>query len=509
MSSRSRERIAAIDIGTNSIHMIVAERWRGGYRIIDREKEMAQLGLSSLDGQPLTGEAMERGVETITRMCEIASRWNAKEIVAVATSAVREAPNRKEFLRRVRETAGIRVDVISGEEEADLIFRAVRTEVQLDGSTALCIDIGGGSVELIVGTSDEIFFASSEPLGSLRMAQRFSLQDRPAPESIAACRREVQRHMRKLRKRIVPLGIDLCVGTSGTIQALTALFSETGSEPVSSGLREMSRATLEQEFDKLAARSNRERVDDLGVEPKRSSTIVAGAIVLEEILKTLSIRSIVACPVAIREGIISSRMSESQPSRSAGSLRLDLALALAERTDCDLRHARQVAKLAARIFEQTRELHGLPAGAGELLEYAALMHEAGRHVSERAHHQHTYYLIRHAELKGFSDEQLLVVANVGRYYRKKAPQNADGNLLELTEAQRLQTTKLAAILRIAEGLDRGHRQRVRDVGVRMERDAVSFSIRSRSDARVEVASAIKRAKYFASLFEVSVRFETN
>ncbi|MEO8034038.1 MAG: Ppx/GppA phosphatase family protein [Acidobacteriota bacterium] len=502
----ARERIAAIDIGTNSIHMIVAERWRGSYRVIDREKEMVQLGLSSLDGQPLTPEAIERGVKAIGRMCEIAARWNAREIVAVATSAVREAPNRRQFLRRVRETAGIKVEVISGEEEADLIFRAVRSAVQLDGSTALCIDIGGGSVEFVVGTAEEIFFASSEPLGSLRLAQRFALQDRPTPESVEACRSFVSRRLRKLRKRILPLGIDMFVGTSGTIQALTALFSKNEEQSSSSGLRATPRAALEGAVEKLAARSRQERVDEMGVEPVRSSTIVAGSIVLYEILKALDIDSILSCPAAMREGIIASRLAESPRPAAGGSLRMASTLALAERTDCDMRHARHVAHLAARIFEQTRTLHGLSTGARELLEHAALLHEAGMHVSERAHHRHTYYLVRHADLKGFTDEQLLIVANVARYYRKAAPRTDDPNLAELTEGQREEVSKLAAILRIAEGLDRGHRQSVRDVGVRVEEGQAHFDVRTRSDARVEINSAARRGKYFGSVFEVGVVF---
>src|SRR5436190_6863658 len=151
------KRIAAIDVGTNSIHMIVAETKARGYKVVDREKEMVQLGLSSLDGQPLTDEAIERGVMSIARMSEIAQRWNADEIIAVATSAVREAPNRREFLRLVREASGVKVRVISGEEEADYIFRAVRSAVDIDGSTAICIDIGGGSAEVILGTDSEIY----------------------------------------------------------------------------------------------------------------------------------------------------------------------------------------------------------------------------------------------------------------------------------------------------------------------------------------------------------------
>src|SRR4029077_18308626 len=168
MAAKPR-RIAAIDVGTNSVHMIVAETRERGYRVVDREKEMVQLGLASLDGQPLTDGAIERGVATIGRMAEIAAKWNVDEIVAVATSAVREAPNRRDFLRGVKEATGVKVRVISGEEEADYIFRAVRSAVEVGLQTALCIDIGGGSVELIVGKAHETHFTRSEPPGAVRL----------------------------------------------------------------------------------------------------------------------------------------------------------------------------------------------------------------------------------------------------------------------------------------------------------------------------------------------------
>jgi exopolyphosphatase/guanosine-5'-triphosphate,3'-diphosphate pyrophosphatase len=167
-----------------------------------------------------------------------------------------------------------------------------------------------------------------------------------------------------------------------------------------------------------------------------------------------------------------------------------------------------VARLARRIFNQTRELHRLPDDRAELLEYAAILHESGMHVSDRGYHKHTYYLIRHADLRGFTEEQLVIVANVARYHRKAPPSEDHQNLLELNEQQREEVEKLAAILRIAEGLDRSHRQSVRDVAVRCD-GQVRFLVRARSDAGVEIASAARRAKYFSSLFEKKVRFEAS
>jgi exopolyphosphatase/guanosine-5'-triphosphate,3'-diphosphate pyrophosphatase len=506
---RKPTRIAAIDIGTNSIHMIIAETRGRGYRVADREKEMAQLGLSSLDGEPLTAEAIERGVTTLTRMSQIAARWEVAEVFAVATSAVREAPNRREFLRRVREAAGIKVKVISGEEEADYIFRAVRNAVDLNGRTALCIDIGGGSVELIVGTTEETYFARSEPLGALRLAQRFTLQNVPADGAVDDCRRWVAARILKPAKRIRHLGVDVCVGTSGTILALAAICGTGEEEVPTSGLRVLERSALRDLIPKLASMNVRERAAAFSIDEKRAGSILAGAIALDEMLTLLEVDSLLACNAAMREGILESRVAALTTSqRTSGSVRGDSALALATRSDCDIKHAQHVARLAGRIFDQTRGLHGLPATSRELLEHAALLHETGRHVSDRAHHKHSYYLIRHGDLRGFTEDQILTVANVARYYRKAAPDASHRNLMELSAAQRTEVEKLVAILRIAEALDRGHQQRVRDIGVRVTDDEVKFEARTRADATVELASAQKRGKYFADLFSTHVNFGT-
>ncbi|HJT17510.1 MAG TPA: Ppx/GppA phosphatase family protein, partial [Thermoanaerobaculia bacterium] len=410
-------RVAAIDIGTNSIHMIIAELRKRDYRVVDKEKQMVQLGLGSLDGAPLASDAMNRAIAALVKMARVARGWEVEDIIAVATSAVREAPNRREFIKRARDEAGIRVRVISGEEEADYIYRAIRSAVDLDGSTALCVDVGGGSVEFVIGTSSEIYFTASEPLGALRLAQRFRLDDKPDAADVDACRAFIAQHLRRIHKRIKPIGVDWAIGTSGTIQALTSLASPN--EQQTSALRALKRESVEELVRTMSAMSAKERVEKLGVDEKRARNIVAGALVVCEVLGMLDVPSLLACPVAIREGIIESvRAEKKKPNREASSLRRKSVLALVDRSACDRRHAQHVARLARRIFNQTRSLHRLGDEFGELLEHAAMLHESGMHVSDRGYHKHTYYLIRHADLRGFTEDQLIVVANVARYHRK-------------------------------------------------------------------------------------------
>ncbi|HYI11372.1 MAG TPA: Ppx/GppA phosphatase family protein [Thermoanaerobaculia bacterium] len=501
-----RNRIAAIDVGTNSIHMIVVEEQKHGYRVIDKEKEMVQLGRGSLEGRPLTDDAIARGVEAMRKMGGIAERWKVKEVVAVATSAIREAPNGKRFLQAAQKASGIKVRVISGEEEADYIYRAVRSAIDFHGGTSLVIDIGGGSVELIVGTHDEVYFTRSEPVGALRIAQKFNLDRAATPEEVDKCRTFVRKRLKQTLGEVARLGFDFSVGTSGTIVTLSALAAN--GDTVSSGLRWLSRKRLRELIDALAPLDAAGRARRFPIEERRAETILAGAIVLDEIMRKLDVEQLRGCDAALREGIIEYVLDRHrEPARQAGSVRRSAVAGLVERSDVERAHATHVAKLALRIFDQTQDLHRLRTGERELLEYAALLHEVGMHVSYQDHQKHSYYLISHAGLRGFTTDQVAVVANVARYYRKDTPEETDDNFAPLSASQKDIVRKLTAILRIADALDRGRRRAVRDVSIEVGPKEVLFRPRLRGDADVELEAAVKRGKYFGKVFETGVDFE--
>lgn len=504
-----RTRIAAIDVGTNSIHMIVVEQQRHGVRVIDKEKDMVQLGRGSLEGRPLTDDAVERGVDALRRMAEIASRWDVQEIAAVATSAIREAPNGRRFIAAAQRAAGIKIRVISGEEEADYIYRAVRSAIDFHGGTALVIDIGGGSVELIVGTSDEVYFTGTEPLGALRIAQMFDLDRAAGASMVDDCRAYVRKRLKASLARVTALGFDFAVGTSGTILTLASLASVTG-ETVASGLKWLSRKRLRELIAEMAPLSVAERARTFSIDERRAETLLAGAIVLDEIMRKLEMQQLRACDAALREGIVEvvlDRLRQKEEKATGGSVRRSSVLALMERSDVERTHAVHVARLALRIFDQTEELHRFRMGERELLEYAALLHEIGMHVAYQDHHKHSYYLISHAGLRGFTGDQVTVVANVARYFRKTPPDEKHENFAQLSPSQQDVVRRLAAILRIADGLDRGRKRTVRDVAVHVENGSVKFQVRLRGDAQGDVASAAKRARYFGKVFEKDVEIE--
>lgn len=500
-----RRRIAAIDVGTNSIHMIVVEEQKHGYRVIDKEKEMVQLGRGSLEGRPLTDDAIERGVEAMTKMAGIAERWQVNEVVAVATSAIREAPNRRRFITAVQKASGIKVRVISGEEEADYIYRAVRGAVDFHGGTALAADIGGGSLELIVGTADQVYLTSSEPVGALRMSQMFTLDRAATPALVDECRSYVAKRLKKTLQRISALGFDFSVGTSGTIVTLATIASNV--DTMTSGLKWLSRKRLRELIDALTPLSAADRAKRFSIDERRAETVLGGAIVLDVIMRGLKLEQIRASDAALREGIVDSVLDRLPVAKERGSVRRASVLGLVERSDVERTHATHVARLALRIFDQTQDLHRLRTGERELLEYAALLHEVGMHVSYQGHHKHSYYLISHAGLRGFTTDQVAVMANVARYYRKSPPRDEDENFAQLSDAQKDVVRKLSAILRIADALDRGRRRAVRDVGVETHDGGVRFHVRLRGEGGVEVAAAMKRAKYFGKVFETDVDIE--
>lgn len=487
--------------------MIIAEALvRVGYRIIDKEKEMVQLGRGSLDGDPLTDDAIGRGVDVLSRMTEIAKRWEVDDVIAVATSAVREAPNRRAFISAVNDACGVKVRVISGEEEADYIYRAVRAAVDLRGGTACCIDIGGGSVELIIGTEREVFFTASEPLGALRLTQKFFENSGGGAED---CRAFVRKKMRKAVDRARSLGFDFCVGTSGTIVTLAQLAESPAKneDAIAAELRWLDVARLDALAAELPSMSVEDRVAKYGIDTRRAETLPAGAVALSEMLHALRVSRILTCDAALREGIVERWLDEShRGGRRETNVRRAAVLELAEKSDYEREHATHVARLALRIFDQTSELHGLKAQDRELLEYAALLHKVGLHVAFQKHHKHSYYMIRHAGLRGFTEDQIAVTANVARYYRKAPPSDDHANFAELTRPQRTTVSKLVAILRIADALDRGRRQAVRDVHVDAEGLKVRFDLRPRSNVSIELEAAEKRAKFFSRLFGREVIF---
>ncbi len=464
--------LAAIDIGTNSIHLVIARVGAGrSFETMDREKEMVRLGSGSGSGnmKRLTSDAMDRGVAVLERFRRLADAVDAP-VAAVATSAVREAENGHDFIRRARDEAGVQIEVVSGIEEARLIRLGVLQALPVYDRHHLVVDIGGGSTEIIIGHRDEDLFVRSMRLGAVRMTQQFFPDGRVSRGSVSHCRKFV-------RASLAPVGSDLgdrtfevAIGSAGTIQALAALVAAERPGPSSlatlNGV-ELTRDDVTSALKRLAkAPTVEERRRIEGLDAKRADIIVAGAIILDEVMNALSAERLLISDYGLREGVLLDAYE-----RRHGSARHHLhdvrqrsVRRLAELCDDDPRHSAEGARLALLLFDALEPWHGMDDVERERLEAAALLSNVGLVISHTQHHHHTYYVIRHSEhLVGFTNHEIEIIALVARYHRKSAPRSKHPEFAALGKTDRQEVRALAAILRVAVGLNRPRSVRVDDI----------------------------------------------
>jgi exopolyphosphatase/guanosine-5'-triphosphate,3'-diphosphate pyrophosphatase len=509
--------VAALDIGTNSFHLVVA-RVHGGdldpptFEVVTREKETVRLGHGGGDMKVLADDAVERGIGALRRMRRIADSHGAP-VRAVATSAVREAENAEVFISRARDEAGIDVEVISGVEEARLIHLGVLQAVPVLERRLLLVDIGGGSTEVLVGERGEILAARSFKLGAVRLTDRFFPDGAVSPSTVDACRSYVRSVLAGFEREVLQHGFEVAIASSGTAETVARMVWARGDRPAPHTYNrfEFTRDELDDVVAVLAARrSAADRASIPGLDPQRADIIVAGAIVLQCVAHAFDVAAFTFSDAALREGVLLDTIARSRRALAAPSpddlhhLR-DVArrsvLALATRCDDDLDHSLHVARLALRIFDDTAPLHGLSSTARDLLEAAATLANVGLVVAHSRHHLHSYYVIRNSELAGLTDHEIELIAQVARYHRKSAPKASHAEFQALDPTSRQLVRSLAAILRVAIGLDRSHDGRVVDVravahGDRLRIEAVHAPDR---DIALEVYTAQERSGLLADV----------
>ena len=381
-------RIAAIDIGTNSVHMIVVRvRPDLSFEVVDREKAMVRLGAGGLDGRALTAEAMTAALQALSKFKRLAESHRVDEILAAATSATREARNGGEFLARVERDTGIRPRVISGAEEARLIHQAAVYGVDVAGGRAVVIDIGGGSVEITLGTATTIQLARSFKIGAIRLTERFVHSDPISERDERKLVKHVLGEIDRYCEQIVAIGFDRVIGTSGTILSVGAVAATAARGAPPSELRNLhvSAKQIRRVRKDVAALDLEHRLAIPGLDPRRADLIVAGAVLLDTILRRLGAEELTLCDLALREGLVLDyvRRNRRQIAQvdSIPDVRRRSTLELAERCNYYAEHSQQVVRLALALFDQTRAIHGLTDRDREWLEYAALMHDIGGLIS--------------------------------------------------------------------------------------------------------------------------------
>ncbi len=480
--------LAAIDLGTNSLHMVVVkvEPQLPAFTIIAREKDPVRLGDRDLATGNLKSEVMERAIATIRRFQEIANSLNAHTTIAVATSAVREAPNGKEFLQQVDEQLGLKVDLISGQEEARRIYLGVLSGMEFNDQPHIIIDIGGGSTELVLGDSYEARSLSSTKIGAVRLTtERITtdpISDHEFEYLSASVRGSLERPVDELRAFLQPGEIPRLVGTAGTIETLASVHAreKLGLTPSPLTGYQFSLKDLQEIVNRLRKLNQLERAAIAGISESRSEIILAGAIILLEAMKLLGMESITVCERSLREGIIVNWMLAhgliEDRLRYQSSIRQRNVIKTAQKYQVNLEHSDRVATFAIELFDRLQgKLHSWGVEERQLLWAAAMLYNCGYHVNHAAYHKHSYYLIRHGELLGYTETELEIVANIARYHRRSAPKKKHENYRNLPKNSRQLVSQVSAFLRLAVALDR------RQVGtisqLRCEYDAISQELR--------------------------------
>jgi exopolyphosphatase / guanosine-5'-triphosphate,3'-diphosphate pyrophosphatase len=515
--------IAAIDLGTNSLHMVIVriEPTLPAFSIVAREKETVRLGDRDLETGNLKPEVIQRAIAALRRFQEVAKTLSAESIIAVATSAVREAPNGKDFLHQIQTELGLEVDLISGPEEARRIYLGVLSGMEFNNQPHLIVDIGGGSTEIILGDSHEARVLTSTKIGAVRLTSELITTD---PISTTEFDYLTAYSKGMLERSVEEVQADLrlgesprLVGTAGTIETLAAIHAREhlGFVPSTLNGYHFPLRDLREFVTRLRTMSNVERATIPGMPEKRSEVILAGAVILQEAMTLLGCESITVCERSLREGVIVDWMLThgliEDRLRYQGSIRQRNVLKTAKKYHVNLAHSDRVANFATSIFDQTKGiLHNWSDETRQLLWSAAILHNCGHYVSHSAHHKHSYYLVRNSELLGYSETEIEIIANIARYHRKSPPKKKHDNYRVLVNKEhRLMVNHLSAILRLATALDRRQIGAVSRVSCEYNQQAKLLKLKihpsnSNDDCALELWSLDYSKEVFEQEFQLKV-----
>ena len=482
------------------------------FEVIDREKDMVRLGAGGLDGRNLTPTAMAAALQTLTKFRRLAETHKVDEIIASATSATREAENGGDFVAEVDRQTGIRIKVISGTEEAKLIHLAAGYGVDVGGNTAVVVDIGGGSVEVTLGTATQMALGKSFKTGVIRLTERFVKSDPLSGRDERRLVKQINREMGAFLDQLAARKFDRVIGTSGTILSLGALaLSQTGDRAEDLRNRRVPARSLHKLRKRLTEYNLEERLAIPGLDPRRADLSVAGSVLFDTIIRRLGAEEFTLCDLALREGLVLDyvhrnsariRKVERYP-----DVRRRSVVELGERCGYWSEHAQHVARLALAIFDQTRSVHGLGDRERDWLEYGALLHDIGVHISYERHNRHSYYLIKNGDLRGFDPQEIEAIALIARYHRQGTPKKSHEGYGDLPGSVRRAVKALGAMVRLAEGLDRSHAQALAGIDLYPRGDDYLARLRATGDAELELWAAHRHVAPLERMLGKPVRFE--
>jgi exopolyphosphatase/guanosine-5'-triphosphate,3'-diphosphate pyrophosphatase len=501
--------IAFIDIGTNSVRLLVVRlNPNHSYSILSQQKQQVRLGEGEFEEEKILPEAIERLVIVCKKLTELARTFNPDEFVAVATSAMREATNQHEILHQLRQEAQLDVRVISGQEEARLIYLGVSTGIHLEGRQAFFIDIGGGSTEIAFGDEQNYHYLESFKLGAIRLSN-FYLSDNPdqpvSPDRYKKVRQHIKdaiiHSVQKLRKQ----KLDLAIGSSGTIMNLAEIAQKIFPRNGNNGENILLYKDLQKVIDLLCSLPLEQRRKIPGMNPERADIIIPGAAILDMFMKELSLDSIIITSRGLQDGLLVDYLSRMDAFPLLGELspRQRSVLQLGRSCRINEVHARTVTSLVLELFDSAKvlKLHNFGDWERELLEYATFLHDIGSFISYTNHHAHSYYMIKNSELLGFDQNEINFMANIARFHRKKTPKKKDPEILELDVRERETLRILTTFIRLGESLDRSHTALIQHVRFSSaDKEAVSLEVVARGDCQLEIWGVEAEKKAFEKIF---------
>jgi exopolyphosphatase/guanosine-5'-triphosphate,3'-diphosphate pyrophosphatase len=494
-------RYAAIDIGSNSVRMLAADVFAGGKtEVLAADREVTRLGESVFRTGSVSQEAIRFVTTVLARMSQAYAKLDVAGVRACATAAIRDASNQQEFLDRASEAVGSPVEVISGHEEARLIHLGVHTHWPDAGRRVLIIDIGGGSAELVAGTSSHIEETFSRPLGAVRLTEVFLKSDPPKKSQIERLHEFIEEKLSPAQRK--GLGtFDRAIATSSTAGALICAVNRIPRERRDEADR--MRATLPQVrklYGKLCETDTAGRTRLTGIGPRRAQIIVPGVAVLLECMERFHLPALYYSTAGVRDGIIAD-LAERRIGEELSRLTRDqrnLVEQMANRYRVPLRHARKVAAFSHYLFESLRELHRLPPYWGRLLEAAAILYDTGHFVADTAHHKHAEYIVRNSDLPGFTDREKGIVSQLCRFHRKSMPGSRHPNFQQLDSDDRRGLLLMIPILRLADALDFGKEQKIERIACTANDDTIQVSITGAGKLDLEQWAAERVSDLFRS-----------
>ena len=496
-------RIGIVDMGSNAIRFLVAEANKGAIGILESHRLPVRLGRDVFHTGQIPEATLADVVDAFRRFRATCDRHGVRHVRAIATSAMRDARNRDLLVDRVRAAADIEIEVISGTQEAYLLKLGVESKVDLSSGRSLLVDVGGGSVEVVLVEKGQVTSADSYRLGALRMLE--SLRDAEANgENFVDL---LHKHLRSLEHRIADrfeaLRIDRYVAVGGNIDSLADLVGARTSLRRTAGVDTCALAEVQHEVDELAKMPLAERMEKRGLKPDRADTIVPAGIVYLHLGELAGVNDVLVPRVGIKDGLLTEVVQghfDTFAAEDHVEVVLSSCRAMCRRFHAEREHAETVLTLARQLFDQTKELHGLGGRARVLLEAAALLHDVGVAVNNDGHHKHSQYLIQSSELVGLSDEERHLVGLLARYHRKAPPTRDHEEYMALRRRERTLVERLAALLRLADALDRQHANVVRGVSVKIREDSVELRPMLAGDPGTRLTLEAKAVEEKGALF---------